>query len=184
MLDQSVRSAVLGVDDAVSGDAYLSAAALNASGVGKFVLKANGHVEVTDNAVVQLNAGSTFALTGTAIDFNGSVRVPSGSVALTTTAPAVRTSNTDAQPLTLAAGSRIDVSGSWVNDLLDIRQSPLLAPLAMKGGSIALSAKGDLRVAQGASLLANAGAQLTTAGAFKGGEGGSIKLVTNAISDC
>lgn len=183
VLDQAAHSAALGVDDAITGDTYISAAALNASGAGKFSLKANGHIEVTESAAVKLNAGSTFALTGTSLDFKGSVRTPSGSVALTTTTPAgPDTGLDDAQPLTIATGSHIDVSGNWINDLLDIKQSSVLAPLALKGGSILLSAKGDLDVAQGASLLANAGAQITSAGAFKGGDGGSITISTNARS--
>ena len=182
VIDKTMRSAVRGVNDPIVGDAYISADALNATGAGEFTLKANGLVTVTDNAEVQLNAGSAFNLTGTAIDFKGSVRVPSGTVTLKTVRLTATDLVTEAQPLVLRAGSRIDVSGNWINDLLDIRHSPVLAPLALKGGNITLGARGDLTVERGANLLANGGAQLTTAGAFKGGDGGSIKITTDALS--
>ncbi len=182
VIDQLVRSALPGLDAPVTGAAYISAQRLNDSGLGRFVLTSDGRIAVTSDASVKLEAGSEFKLDGSAIEFAGHVRAPSGSVSLATHKPSASASTDDIQPLTIASGAVIDVSGNWINDLADTRRSAALVPLALNGGSIELTARGDLDFAAGAVLRANAGAQLSADGAFAGGSGGSIALSSRARS--
>ncbi|HEY3698314.1 MAG TPA: filamentous hemagglutinin N-terminal domain-containing protein, partial [Spongiibacteraceae bacterium] len=187
VIDQVGHSQAIALSDSLAPNngelplAYFSADKLNASGVSSFSLTSNGHIDVNENTNVRLTAGSKFALTGTSLDFNGTVRSAAGAVVLKTAAPS--SAIDDAQPLTLGARSVIDVGGAWNNDALDLKNANPLAILALNGGSIDIGARGNLTVASGARLNANAGAQLTSAGVFKGGSGGNIAFTTNAGSN-
>ena len=110
--------------------------------------------------------------------------------ALTSTlAPAATSflSVTEPRDVTVGRSAVLDVSGLWVNDLLD--REPTL-PLAIDGGRIEILAPGYaagsretpnfdvgvITVARGSVLNVTGGGQLTGKGTLKAGNGGSLTV--------
>jgi filamentous hemagglutinin family protein len=198
-LVQNVAMAQLAASESLAVDAPLpfsgsgrpvlniSASSLNGSGVGEFSLVSNGDVQIAGDVNLQLAPGAKLAINAATIGVDGDLRLPGGSVTLATAQPATVTDPEAKFPLRIGAQATIDVSGLWTNELLagSLGASQPVDPVALNGGSIRLTADGDLRIAEGARLRADAGARLSTAGRFSGGNGGSIALTTAAqvVSD-
>lgn len=187
VLEQLAQSADLSAQDVpvsvnnLYQPLYLSADMLNRSGLRELTLTTEGSLHVGPTTQLTLGAGSSFTATATKIDVDGKLRLPSGNVSLTAVPTQTAGSGFGNFPLHLGAGADIDVSGYWVNDALALRNGNTSGtPLALNGGSIKLEASGDVDLAAGARLRADAGAQLTREGAFNGGDGGSIELITKA----
>lgn len=192
LIDAIRRSAELAANASLPpGDLNIAADALSAAGLSGFLLSANGKITLAADARVQLAPGmgltetgkscpdacTGFSLTGTALQIDGKVIAPGGAIKLVTTAPQGG-DNLGNHVLTLGARSVLDVSGLWINDLL--AGGAPTTPLIIDGGSISVSASGDLDIAGGALLRADGGAQLTSAGGLNGGNGGAIALATRA----
>ncbi|HKD54539.1 MAG TPA: filamentous hemagglutinin N-terminal domain-containing protein, partial [Steroidobacteraceae bacterium] len=149
-----------------------------AGGFSYLQLFANGRVSLPADVSLQLPQGGGVAITAGAIDLLGSARAASGSVALTATPTVdIVQGSTDAT-LTLGPHAVLDVSGGWVNDLLDVRRGTQLAPLAINGGSVTIAAAGGtpLQLQSGSVIDVSGGGQLTTRGSLTAGTGGSVSL--------
>lgn len=180
VIDKLARSAALGLNDPLTGAEvlYVSADRLAASGFGEFNLRSNGGIQVNEGVDLKLAPGAGISLTGTELTVAGRITAPGGSIKLNTVGPVGGDNGNGNFPLQLTATSKLDVSGSWLNDLLGMNQNataPL--PLLIDGGRIDVAASGDLTVAAGARLLADGGARLNGA-ALDGGDGGAIALAS------
>ncbi len=158
----------------------ISAAQLNRSGVGDFRVSTYGDLRIAADTELSLTPAAAFTASAKTIAVDGRLRLPGGTVRLMTAQPDKILTDVDAQfPLVLGARSLIDVSGVWTNDQLAAAQKRAQTdPLALDGGIIELMADGDLTIAAGAQLKADAGAQLTSPGSFVGGDGGAITLIS------
>jgi len=189
IIDNVATSALLAAKDTYrNADGSLqplniSAAQLNNSGVGKFTLTANGTIKQTAASAIALQPAAQLSLTGTGVEIDGSIATPGGSIALTAGAPVYDGNVTviDRYDVLLASGSALNTSGNWVNYLLNGGSDGAGKPSAVNGGSISVSARSNLTVAAGASLRADAGAQLTDTGKLVTGNGGSIALSSSDI---
>jgi filamentous hemagglutinin family protein len=143
-------------------------------------------ISVYSNGVVSLPAGSALNLpadgaltinTDASIALGGAIRGP-GAVVDIETKP-VRDGDTVSHDIALGAGVVIDVSGAWVNDSPLINTGPPTAPIATAGGSITLSAYGNLGVGAGSTLDVSGGGWVNSAGKVAGGAAGALKLAAS-----
>ncbi|EEF25053.1 conserved hypothetical protein, partial [Ricinus communis] len=148
---------------------------LNRSGLDSFTLDAAGSVEMATGATIALDPGASLALKGKTLKIDGAITAPSGSVALRTQPPA---SATGEENFTIDLGSHalLSTSGRWTNDLLDGAKTT--TSQLTDGGKIVVDALGDLTVARGAEIHADAGARMSGKGRVSGGDGGAIALTT------
>jgi filamentous hemagglutinin family protein len=150
----------------------IAASTLNASGLGRIqvtaddgiTLDAGADLKLPTSAVVDLAAGGAG---GIALDAD--IRAAGGNVS-------AQTRSIDGQGaaggLTLAAGSTIDVSATWVNRALD-------GPTAMAstaGGSVSLSSGGALDVQDASRIDVSGAATVGTNGKVAATAAGSVTL--------
>jgi filamentous hemagglutinin len=170
----------------------LSTQTLTDGGFGGLAVYSSGTINVASDANLALPAGGAVTLAGANVKVDGAITVHGGSIRLSTLAPAWSHEAVDDPALprniTLGATAVLDVSGLWVNNLLN--RTADAVPVA-DGGNIELLAPGyavaysvdhpniDLGIvslAKGSLLNANGGGQVTAKGALKAGAGGSITL--------
>lgn len=166
------------------GDSRVSAAMLNASGMGTLEFTSEGSITLADGANLQLANGSTvdWAARGTGgITLGGDIRSSGGTVSMQTNeVGAAHASYEDNGAgfgtITLKAGRQIDVSGNWVNQVTDGKASAA----ALKGGSVTLKSAHGLQLEAGSGINVSGGATLLRSdGSVKGTDAGSIKLSAN-----
>src|SRR5690606_6157131 len=120
-------------------------------------LTTTGTVTQATDSRIDLRAGgsSKFAVTASAIDIAGGIRVAGGGIELKTDSPEPDANDKrfDAGNYTIDVrdGATLDVAGIWVNDN-PLLQPDLTAPIIKDGGKITLHARGDLTVAGGSEL--------------------------------
>lgn len=154
---------------------WLDTSVLNESGLGKVDLFVTKSFTLEKGAVLSLDPGATFSVTSNAsvtraltFDIDGSIRIPSGTVSFGSAGTGLRTIN-------LGADARIDVSGQWINSIIDGESSR--AP-AIDGGSISLTSA-TLNVARGAVLDVSGGGWVgrqASKQSLKVGDAGTITL--------
>ena len=150
----------------------IAASTLNASGAGQLAITANGNITLAagadlalpTSAVVDLASGGA---AGIAIDAD--IRSAGGSVTART-----RPTRGDglAGGVTLAAGSTIDVSATWVNRALD----GATAQAATTGGSVTLSSGGALDVQDASTIDVSGAATVGVNGKVAATAAGSVTL--------
>lgn len=171
---QSSQAAGLAFGDQAGPRLELSES-LAANGFSRFDLRSDGRIEVGSGISLNLAPGGEFLASGRQVHVAGSIVAPAGKIELNTRTPAVFSGQqAENSSLLVAATAVLDTSARWVNDFL-------LAPsqrevLAVNGGSIKLASAHDLHVQQGAVLNVSGGAQVTSSGALKAGNAGSIDL--------
>ncbi|TWT13050.1 filamentous haemagglutinin family protein [Reyranella sp. CPCC 100927] len=167
----------------------LSTDMLSQGGFGNLEIYSSGKIEVAADAVLTLPARGTVSLAGANVTIDGTIISRSGTIRLSTLAPAATSflNVTEPRDITVGRGAVLDVSGLWVNDLLD--REPTL-PLAIDGGRIEILAPGYaagsretpnfdvgvVTVARGSVLNVTGGGQLTGKGTLKAGNGGSLTV--------
>jgi filamentous hemagglutinin family protein len=183
LANADLKQLASGVDIDIAGLADNGFTRINAYTRNNVSNSVTGHVEV--NAPVTLMPGGELRVAAQeTIALNADINIPGGTVE----AKAIT------GKLSVASGVSLDVAGVWTND----RSTPLPARDALgnpvstvvtKGGSIALSGKGNsqtnvgLSVGNGASFDASGGAWQNAAGKITSGTGGSISLSASAESD-
>ncbi len=173
-------AAPLSVDVPVTS--RLSAAALNASGVGKLTVTTDGSIALLDGAALALAPRSSVDLAaggvaGIRIGANyqsegGSFSARTRDLYATAVAGASR-----AGAIVLGAGKAIDVSGHWVNRVLD----GATVAAAAAGGSVTLSSARALNLLDASRIDVSGGATVSTTGAVTGTNAGSITLESNVL---
>ncbi|MDC7787031.1 filamentous hemagglutinin N-terminal domain-containing protein [Rhodoplanes sp. TEM] len=151
-----------------AGTVVLSTDMLSDSGLAKIEVQVRGDVTFDHDVDLLLSPGASLIVVsggaGRSVVVDGSIRIPGGSVGITGTGAT-----------TLRAGTVIDVSGLWTNQLL----APSSGPVAVDGGTIDLG--GALVFEPGVVLDVSAGARLTYGGDVEIGTAGTIQLgVTDA----
>lgn len=132
-----------------------------------FTLEAGSELDLAPKTSFSVIA-NTGQFDSTVFTLGGSIRSAGGSVNLSTS---------EGGSLVLAEGSRIDVSGQWLNEL---RAGPSTEAAALDGGSIALVGLGaTVTVAEGVVLDVSGGGRVRLSGKkqqLKVGDAGSIRL--------
>ncbi len=171
----SIGNELLNPSDAITIDPRL----LQEGGVGRVTLRTNGEVTVPEGTDLRLPAGGELNLSGAAINLDGTITVRAGKVALNT----VQTQGLVNRPLSLGEHARIDVSGGWVNEYELSGNDTVITTVGSKpwlidGGSVTLSAQGDLSLAAGSEISADGGAVVDATGELHAGSGGDINLIS------
>ncbi|MEA2865496.1 MAG: hypothetical protein QOE39_211 [Bradyrhizobium sp.] len=168
----------------------LSTDTLTDGGFGSLAIYSSGTINVAADAHLALLEGGAVTLAGTNVKVDGAITVHGGAIRLSSLSPAASRGSLDPtlpRNITIGATAVLDVSGLWINDLLDRTAG---APLVIDGGSIELLTPGyapyntttqnvDLGVVtleKGSLLNANGGGQANAKGTLKAGDGGSITL--------
>ena len=167
------------LDGTLPTGSRIAASTLDASGLGQVIVTANGGITLAagadlnmpTSAVVDLAAGGAAGIT---LDAN--IHSAGGSVS-------ARTRSADGQGvaggLTLAAGSTIDVSATWVNRALD----GATAMASTAGGSVTLSSGGALDVQDASKIDVSGAATVGTNGSVAATAAGSVTLQSGMSVD-
>ncbi len=170
---------------------HLDAAWLNSLALGGLQVYARDAV-VVDQAL-QMAAGGSLGLHATQVQVNADLVARGGAIALGNIVPGWSESTgwLDRALVPVAANSRartllgegvlLDTRGLWSNlqtEPLGIEGMPYV-----DGGSIQLRSSQDVLVARGARLDASSGAALQADDHLRGGRGGDIALIANALEE-
>jgi filamentous hemagglutinin len=152
----------------------LSPTALSQGGFNKLTVWSNGAVTLPAGSELSLAAAGTLAITSLqSVDIRGSIHAPAATVSLATQS----VGEVDpAHDVNLGANAVIDVRGAWINDSPAITNVQGTAPLAIDGGSITLSALGDVTVAEASRLDVSGGGWINSSNQLTAGKAGTIAL--------
>lgn len=151
------------------------------NGFTRIQLASDKGIKIDTGGPMVMQAGSSLTLNAPKIEINSDITSIAGQITANAVAPG---SNLGGQEsgLTLADGTKLDVSGQWVNDtLVPLDQQPSEI-LFTKGGSIFLqqsAINGALTIGDDVSLRANGGAWMKRTGVVAGGSGGAISIKSN-----
>ena len=174
--NQVVNTTIPALGQAITSPIVLSNA-LFSQGLNHLELKTGGNLSIPADSHLRLPEFASLNLQAGAISIAGSILAPAGSVSLQTSItnnPLGKSTGV----LQLSAGSKIDTSGLWFNDIITAVNGGTLQPAAINAGNISLQAQGDLLLSSGSSLSANAGAWLASNLPLNVGTGGNISLST------
>jgi filamentous hemagglutinin len=153
-------------------------------------LYTNGKLLEAPGVALSLAPGGSFTAQAAAIDIEGGIDIPSGTISLTAE-PTYTDSNSQSlsTALTLGAAASLVASGEWVNDSSTLYPNGNPAPLYINGGSISLAASNpgidaaaDLLLNPGSVIDVSGGAQLTSSGSLNPGKGGAIVIDASTSS--
>jgi len=153
---------------------------LNATGINRMRVYANGKITVPEQVNFALAPGGELTLSSVNVDVQGDITAHGGKVQIkalggSTTLP-------DGSSARLGENGRIDVSGQWVND--SVAMNPGAAPhdpVFINGGKVTIEATGDLDLKAGSLIDASGGALLQRSGKLQYGKGGDI-VITDSPS--
>lgn len=154
-------------------------ALLAEGGITRLAIESVGRIDVPADFALDLGNDGQFVLSATRIAFDGQLRSPGGTVTLR----AIQFGSIRGD-IALGEHAAIDVSGQWVNDRAASFSGRNLspAPLALDAGRVSLVAQGDLTLAHGSVIAADAGAWQDNTSRLRFGTAGSIDL-RSAIPD-
>ncbi len=160
---------------------------LQANRIARLQIATPGRLDLPSESRMELPAFGEFSATASAMNIGGQIIAPGGKVSAKATFDAQAAFESDIQldqftEIDLSLGERalIDVSGRWINDRLAVLGASQLESRVLDGGTIALSASGDLTLAAGSRLAANGGAAVSESSRFTGGKGGGIDLSSSS----
>ncbi|MGA2191679.1 MAG: filamentous hemagglutinin N-terminal domain-containing protein, partial [Steroidobacteraceae bacterium] len=153
-------------------------------------LTSNGFtaIDVYSNGAVTLPAGTNISIAANgavgiksalSIAIDGNIDAPGGSVSLQT----VATGSVVPNNINLGPGAIIDVAGIWTNDSPVVTPQPGTAPTVINGGSVTLSAAGNVYLGAGSSIDASGGAWMSEYDKLTEGSAGSISLAASFSLD-
>lgn len=188
VLFQTEKNAMdIGVDDNFPknkqnkpADLVLSTALTNDSGIQQLSIKTLSNIKVAADADISMKPGSRFNLDAGKINVDGDIYSAGGSINLISRNTGIPENS---GKINLTPTSVLDVSGRWVNDFAQGLDAVPTEPLAYDGGSIKLTATGDLNMNAGAAVRADGGAWLAVNNKLTAGKGGAVSLATLARSD-
>ncbi|MEY4588606.1 MAG: hypothetical protein RL497_682, partial [Pseudomonadota bacterium] len=185
-LGQSVWLSPLRPDDIdVKRETWLNPALISAAGLSQLDLFLRGNLTQERGGDITLAAGGKFTAYGQAVLLAGKIDAAGGTIDISSRVAvahddfdtiALTQTDTANHSLHLAQGAVLDTSGNWVNRSALAGQPGQGAVSVLDGGKINLRSRGDLLLDKGATLAANAGAQLGADNALSGGKGGQIAL--------
>ena len=153
----------------------LDAAALSRGGFSRIAAFGNGAISVERGVTVQTDPGGNVSLTGRRIDIEGSIVAPGGTIALEShlTSPLQDISR---YGITVGGSGRLSTRGLWTNDIPGTSVAAGTGAIAIKGGSVRLTAVTDVELERGSVVDVSGGAQWTNAGRLRAGDAGSISI--------
>jgi len=143
-------------------------------------LRVDDSVDYVDNQALEYldEAPASLDFRAGGIDFGGSVKIPSGDIALSIHDTVGDESDFEERVL-LSGGSRIDVSGETIDNSLADRVN-IVEQIFLDGGSISVTDStrtgGEVIVAPGAELDVSGGYVIGTSGSLDAGSAGTIML--------
>ncbi|MCA6112223.1 beta strand repeat-containing protein [Bradyrhizobium cenepequi] len=170
--------------DGRANTAWFDADYLNAQGLGGLELGTRGAIAI--DAPLTLADGGSVKLIAPVIDIKADVTARSGSVNATNLFTAAGPSGSEmalvlngGATVALRDGAVIDVGGAWTNAVADGDDRNGLA--FRDGGSVSLQSTRDVTIEEGAQIDASSGASIEVKGGFKGGKGGNVSLLADAL---
>lgn len=158
----------------------LSTSLLSAGGFTNLELSSNDRITVPAGVPLNVAPGGSITLQAPEIDLDSSVRIPAGTVQLTSLPSSTSPQGTAGQGIFVGNGVGIDVSGMWTNDtLVPLNVTPSGMSL-VNAGTIQLDQNalaGTLSIGSDVALTADGGAQLARGGALTAGTGGAIGII-------
>ena len=153
----------------------LDAGLFGRSGITNVNLTTNGTINLQKNAQLDLPVKGHLNLLASGFDIEGAITAPSGTVNLN---PVSISGQLSSAAITLGSSASIDVSGLWVNDLLDGKQGAVLSSaISSNGGSVTLTAEqGNLTITKGSRIDVSGSALLNAQGQVSAGQAGTINL--------
>ncbi|MGH8557199.1 MAG: filamentous hemagglutinin family protein [Methylococcales bacterium] len=142
------------------------------SGLSKISLINNGQVRIENSSDIRLLPGSAVSIDAGSIEMAGTVDIHSGSLELKTHAT---TSTLQNGKIAFQPSTRIDLSGEWVNDSPVFTQAGL-DPIAIDGGTLKVSASGDLIMEEGSVIDVRGAARVSETNVLTPGRGGDVFL--------
>ncbi|KHK52954.1 hypothetical protein PI87_19165 [Ralstonia sp. A12] len=160
----------------------LDAQRLNDMGLGGLSLASQGNVTIDKR--LALADGGTVSVAASSIDVNADVVAHGGNVALSNVlraanpaTQAVALTKDGKSRITQAAGATVDVSGLWVNGVLD---PTTVAGMAwLNGGSVSMEGVQGVALVSGSTIDVSSGAGILANGSVRGGKGGNVTLTAN-----
>jgi filamentous hemagglutinin family protein len=166
-------------------DNWISADFFNRAKVSTFDLRILGDAQLAEDAKLNLLPGAKFSLKAQAITVAGQIVAPGGDIKLSAgeyayAFPQLGAAGFSTQiPLLLTATANLSTNGNWVNDYSTAQTGQLDSTLrVLNGGNVSLEARGDITLAQGATISANAGAHYSSAAKLNKGKGGALTLLS------
>jgi filamentous hemagglutinin len=153
--------------------ATLSPAQLTQNGFNSIDVYSNGAVTLPAGTNVALAANGALGIkSAQSIAIDGNIDAPGGSISLQTAG----TGDLLPHNITVAAGATIDVGGIWTNDSPTVTLQPGTAPTVINGGSVTVSAAGNVVLGAGSLIDVSGGAWLNQNDALSAGSAGTISL--------
>jgi filamentous hemagglutinin len=146
------------------------------SGVMTADLRTAGKVHIRAGERIDVEQGGSLSLTGGEMRVDGAIAAPSGNVALRTRVPTGLADNRLSGAIELAAGAGIDARGTWSNERPGRNSDPDLSPVFIDGGSVAVTAQGDVSLAAGSRIAVDGAGRRLASGKVVAGNAGSIAL--------
>ena len=159
----------------------LSPNLLAQGGFDRLAVYSNGTVTLPAGASLRLAPEGAVTLTSDAsISMDGDILAPGGAVSVNT--EAISAGDVSAHNIYLGAGADIDVSGNWINDSPTVTVVPGTAPLVINGGSVDLSATGNLFLGEDSRIDVSGGGWINSSNQLTKGAAGGITLVASLES--
>jgi filamentous hemagglutinin len=148
-------------------------------GVGNLQIYSDGMVSIPAGVHVGLTTGGSLAITANSINVQGSIDAPGGDITMAAEPTASSPQLPDAAQLpsvVLGPDAQLTARGNWVNDSAMLNPNGPSGPVFLSGGTVSLSAEGDVTLEPGSLIDVSGGAQLTSTGTMTYGSGGTIAL--------
>ncbi|WP_456636739.1 filamentous haemagglutinin family protein [Bradyrhizobium sp. USDA 10063] len=159
--------------------AWFDAGYLNAQNLGSIEIATAG--KITIDAPLSVVDGGSVSLVAPIVDINADITARNGSILSSNTliaqTPIVLTHGGVAS---VTLGASLNVTGRWVNALLD--PTGYAQTAFIDGGSVRLESTGNVTLAADSLIDASAGAAIGPSGSVKGGRGGDAKLAAGYSS--
>ena len=152
----------------------IAASTLNASGVGQFTVTTAGDIVLAPHADLVLPERGVVDLLSTngAIDLGADVLGAGGTVSARTLSPG---GQAGLAGITLETGTRLDVSGAWINRAID----GVTAAAATTGGTVKLISGSSLDLQDASIIDVSGGATVAVNGKVAATAAGSVALQSN-----
>ncbi len=146
---------------------------LHTDGMNRMRVYANGKITAPTDMNLVLAPGGELSLTAPSIDLKGDITVHGGHVEINANLEGAK------QGAKLGKDAQIDVSGQWVNDSATLYPgTPPPGPAFINGGTVTVTAVGNVALESGSVINADGGAHLQHNGKLKFGDGGGINIAS------
>ncbi len=147
-------------------------------GPNRLEINAPGGIDLLPGLNLDLGLGGSLDISATRIDFAGRVRATGGKLKLA----GLRSGAVQGEVL-LRETAALNLGGNWINDASDAqKKTPRFAPIAIDGGTLNLTAEGDLLLESGSIIDVSAGAWRDRQGKVTYGSAGDLSF-TSKIPD-